>query len=159
MNTPHSRQSLWDFALVFYAQPKIAETSVHLQDNHKVNVCLLISLRWMDEQASYLNDGEIAALDAYIQSWTETVIKPLRSMRRLLKQPTAGFSQDAIQEQLRTAIKQAELLAEKKLLLEIEAWLKQILPRQSVSNRSNVGNYLSPLGVSGDFIALLQKEF
>lgn len=158
MTTLNPSQSLWDFALAFYAQPHIAETCVHLQDSFKVNVCLLIGLRWLDESGKHLSDGELADLQAHIQIWTEQVVEPLRSLRRLLKQPVANCSQDETQEQIRTAIKQAELLAEKKLLLAIEAWSQPIMPVQNSDAKSNLEVYLSGLGVSHNVIELLQSK-
>lgn len=159
MTTTTSFQPLWDFALAFYAQPKIAETCVHLQDNYRVNVCLLISLRWLDESGKRLSDGELADLHAHIQVWTQQVVEPLRSLRRLLKQPVAGFAQDETQTQIRTAIKQAELLAEEKLLLEIEAWAQKLAQTQDPPITSNLEGYLSALAVGHDVIELLQKKF
>lgn len=152
-------QLLWDFALAFYAQEKIAETCVHLQDNYKVNVCLLIGLRWLDESEKHLSEGELADLRAHIQSWTEQVVEPLRSLRHLLKQSVVNCPQDELQAQIRTAIKQAELLAEKKLLLEIEAWSQQIRSVQNEVVKSNLETYLSALGVSQKIIESLQRKF
>lgn len=124
-----------------------------------MNVCLLIGLRWMDELGKHLNEYELAALQAHIQRWTQEVVEPLRALRRVLKQPVASYPQDETQAQLRAAIKQAELLAEKKLLLEIEAWVKQkIQPQDSLLN-TNLEVYLSALGVSQGEIELLQRKF
>lgn len=145
--------------MAFYAQPKIAETCVHLQDSYKVNVCLLIGLRWMDESGKYLSDAQFADLQSHIQAWTQQVVEPLRSLRRLLKQPVAAYPQDETQLQIRTAIKQAELLAEKKLLLEIEAWSQQLTQTQDSPITSNLEGYLSALAVGHDVIELLQRKF
>ena len=131
---------------------------MHLQDNLKVNVCLLIGLRWLDESGKHLSSGELAALQAHIHTWTQQVVEPLRSLRRLLKQPVANCPQDEAQEQIRTSIKQAELLAEKKLLLDIEAWVKTTKPVQDAGVKSNLEMYLEPLGVAPTMLALLQPK-
>ena len=159
MNTSTSFQPLWDFALAFYAQPQIAETCVHLQDSYKVNVCLLIGLRWLDESGKHLSDAQFADLQTYIQVWTQQVVEPLRSLRRLLKQPVAAYPQDETQAQIRISIKQAELLAEKKLLLEIEAWSQQLSQTQDSLIKSNLDVYLSALDVNHDTVELLQRKF
>ncbi len=159
MNTTTSPQSLWDFALAFYAQPQVADTCVYLQDSYKVNVCLLIGLRWMDESGKYLSHNELADLQLHIQAWTQLVVEPLRSLRRLLKQPVAGYPQDETQAQIRTAIKQAELLAEKKLLLAIEAWSQQRVQPQDIHIKSNLEVYLAVLCVNREVIELLQRKF
>lgn len=131
---------------------------MQLQDNYKVNVCLLIGLRWLDEAGKHLSDGELADLRTHIQAWTNQVVEPLRLLRRLLKQPVANCSQDETQAQIRTAIKQAELLAEKKLLLEIEAWSHHIKLAQDEIVKSNLETYLSELDVSQTLIELLQRK-
>jgi hypothetical protein len=79
-------------------------------------------------------------------------------LRRLLKEPVVGYPQDEIQEQIRTAIKQAELMAEKKLLLEIEAWVKNTKPAQAAGVKSNLDTYLEPLGVAQNMLELLQRK-
>lgn len=132
---------------------------MYLQDTYNVNVCLLIGLRWMDESGKCLDDIQFADLQMHIQAWTQQVVEPLRSLRRLLKQPVAAYPQDETQAQIRTAIKQAELLAEKKLLLEIEAWSQQLTQTQDSGSKSNLEVYLSALAVSQDVIKLLQRKF
>lgn len=132
---------------------------MYLQDSYKVNVCLLIGLRWMDETVKYLSDAQFADLQSHIQAWTQQVVEPLRSLRRLLKQPVAAYPQDEAQTQMRTAIKQAELLAEKKLLLEIEAWSQQLTQTHNSPIKSNLEVYLSALDVNYDTIELLQRKF
>ncbi|HOY24447.1 MAG TPA: TIGR02444 family protein [Cellvibrio sp.] len=159
MTTTTSPQRLWDFALVFYAQPKIAEICVHLQDTYKVNVCLLIGLRWMDESGKHLSDAQFAELQSHIHVWTQQVVEPLRLLRRLLKEPVVGYAQDETQAQIRTSIKQAELLAEKKLLLEIEAWSQQLTQTQDSPIKSNLEVYLSALAVGQNVIELLLRKF
>ncbi len=132
---------------------------MYLQDTYNVNVCLLIGLRWMDESGKHMNDLQFAELQSHIQVWTQQVVEPLRSLRRLLKQPVAAYPQDETQAQIRTAIKQAELLAEKKLLLEIEAWSQQLAQTQDPPITSNLEGYLSALAVGHDVIELLQIKF
>ena len=159
MTTTTSPQRLWDFALAFYAQPKIAEACVHLQDNYKANVCLLMGLRWLDEAGKYLSDAQLADLQVHIQTWTQQVVEPLRSLRRLLKQPVAAYPHDEIQAQIRASIKQAELLAEKKLLLDIEVWSQLLTQTQYSPIKSTLDVYLSALDVNRDTIELLQRKF
>ena len=120
---------------------------------------MLIGLRWLDESGKHLSDAQFADLQTYIQVWTQQVVEPLRSLRRLLKQPVAAYPQDETQAQIRISIKQAELLAEKKLLLEIEAWSQQLSQTQDSLIKSNLDVYLSALAVSQDVIKLLQRKF
>lgn len=155
MTLPNPSQSLWDFALSFYAQAGVAETCVRLQDTYGVNVCLLIALRWLDERQQQLSAAQLAALQQHIQPWTQQLVVPLRALRRQLKQPIANAPQDELQEQIRSSIKQAELLAEKKLLLLLEAWLMQAMNNSQAQLANNLEVYLQAQGVAEDVLAVL----
>jgi len=149
-------KSLWDFALEFYARPEVSSTCLQLQDHHYVNVCLLLGLCWLDTKHCSLSDEEYAELNRLIHRWTNDVIEPLRRLRRTLKLPFDTFIQDESQLQLRNTIKQAELLAEKKLLLEIESWVQQknrLLAESGASG--NVERYLREKSVPSALIAVL----
>lgn len=159
MNTSHPSQSLWDFALAFYAQPQVAEACLQLQDEHKANVCLLIGLRWLDARERYLDEVQFNALKLYSEGWTQTVVEPLRALRRRLKLPFENVVQDETQAQLRSTIQQAELLAEKKLLLAIESWLAHASFTTTKNQRTNVENYLHQLALPSASIDLIQKKF
>ncbi len=139
--------SLWDFALAFYAQPGVAETCLTLQDEHKANICLVIGLRWLDMQAQRLDDQGLNELAEHIRIWTGKIVEPLRALRRALKLPVENLAQDDVQEQLRTLVKQAELLAEKKLLVEIERWV--YCHKKNAQGSDNLERYLVHLGGSG----------
>lgn len=145
---PNPAQSLWDFALAFYAQPQVAEICLQLQDEYQANVCLLIGLRWMDAREDYLDETDFTHLKNHIEMWTREVVEPLRSLRRKLKSPIEHIAQDEVQEQLRTVIKNAELLAEKKLLNEIERWAiaqKKMTQINSAQDTTNLERYLAQL--------------
>jgi uncharacterized protein (TIGR02444 family) len=159
MPAPNATPSLWDFALSFYAKLQMAETCLDLQDTYGCNVCLLIGLGWMDTRSKFLSGSDLANLESYIQTWTQQVVEPLRTLRRLLKQPIATYGQDDAQAQLRSLIKDAELLAEKKLLAEIELWLTTFSVTQESNVNSNIERYLLKLGAPTNSIKLIQKNF
>jgi len=148
-------QSLWDFALAFYAQPQRANACLQLQDQYRANVCLLLGLRWLDMRNQSLSNAQLADLHLHIEGWTQQVIEPLRHLRRQLKQAFVPYMPDAAQEQLRSTIKHAELLAEKKLLIEIEAWAARISTQPTTA--SNVARYLTSLGAEHALIELIQQ--
>ncbi len=159
MNTPHPSQSLWDFALTFYAKPQVAETCIDLQDTYGCNVCLLIGLGWMDMRNEYLSGEDLARLELHIHVWTQQVIVPLRNLRRLLKYPVAVFARDDAHMEALTFIKQAELSAEKKLLAEIESFLTQFYITTKTNNDSNVAQYLQKLAAPKSITEFIQKSF
>lgn len=151
-------QTLWDFALAFYAQPHVADACLQLQDKHQANVCLLIGMCWLDARQQYLVDAEFAILKNRIEGWAQEVVMPLRSLRRLLKLPFENLAQDETQTQLRMSIKQAELLAEKKLLLEIERWTLPIAVSKGAINLKNLARYARELNAPQTLMAILQPD-
>ena len=122
-------------------------------------MCLLIGLGWLDKRNEYLSTAELAILELHIQVWTQQVVEPLRVLRRLLKEPVSAYAQDETQAQIRTLIKDVELLAEKKLLAEIQLWLAQFPVARESNHISNVENYLQKLNAPAATIELMQKKF
>jgi len=152
----NSSHALWDFALAFYAQQQVAEACVRLQDEYKVNVCLLIAMCWLDARQHHLADAEFLTLQNYISGWTQEIVEPLRLLRRRLKLPFENLSQDATQMELRNTLKQAELLAERKLLIEIERWLSVNSPATgAAAHDKNVERYVTELKAPKDLVALI----
>lgn len=155
MNEP---QQLWDFAVAFYAQPQVADTCVRVQDEYKANVCLLIAMCWLDTCSQPLSDAEFARLKTHIAGWTIQIVEPLRSLRRQLKLPFEALPQDETQEQLRNALKQAELLAEKKLLEELERWLSESANAVDKKVVSNLERYAQELNLPPAFVAVFSRS-
>jgi len=158
MTLPESSQSLWDFALAFYSKAEVANACLYLQDECQANVCLLIGLNWMDTRGQHLTDTDFENLQLHIQSWTQDVVAPLRNLRRKLKLPFEHYIQDETQERVREFIKQAELLAEKKLLDEIESWAKKIAVEKNNAAYSNLENYLLSLNAGQHWLEILRKN-
>lgn len=99
----------WQFSLRIYAQEGVPPACLHLQDTHGVDVnVLLLALYAGLRDDRYVGADQVASLDAAIREQRETVVRPLREIRRLLK--PHPFGPDS--EPLRTAIKKAELVAE-----------------------------------------------
>ncbi|WP_189420044.1 TIGR02444 family protein [Cellvibrio zantedeschiae] len=150
-------QTLWNFAVAFYAQPQVADTCLRLQDEYKANVCLLIALRWLDTCDQALSDEEFVALKTHVAAWTAQIVEPLRQLRRQLKSPFEPYQQDETQEQLRNAVKQAELLAEKKLLEEIEHWMSKNVQASKANASSNIEDYIVELNAPKELLVVLCK--
>ena len=117
--SPDTFLSLWDFSLLHYALPGVAEACLQLQDGHGANVNLLLWCVWLEQRGLVLDEVRLRNAQQRIHSWDEHYVIPLRHLRRRMK---AEFGvADAAIEQLRNQIKQAELLAEKQLQLLLEA--------------------------------------
>ncbi len=158
MDASEAKESLWSFALAFYARPAVAETCLLLQDQHSANVCMLIGLHWLDARGCILSAEDLKDLSAHTFKWNSEIIEPLRSLRRALKQPFEKYAVDELQEQLRNSIKQAELLAEKKLLMEIESWSIKIAASGNSPQHPNLTRYLKNLGLDKNFIDSITQK-
>lgn len=118
---PNDVPNLWDFSLSHYARAGVADACLCLQDEQGVNVNLLLWCVWLEQQGITLDAARLRSAQKRIHSWDEHYVLPLRQLRRRMK---AEFgAADADIEQVRTQIKQAELLAEKQL----QHWLEAIV--------------------------------
>jgi len=99
---------LWDFALDFYAQPKVSEVLLVLQDEHGCRINQLLFALWL---ASI--NCRIKSLDAASERWAASITSELRVLRRAVKEQMQASSQ--LESTLRRCYKKllsAELAAE-----------------------------------------------
>jgi uncharacterized protein (TIGR02444 family) len=106
-----SESPFWRFSLRFYARPNIAPACLELQDSADADINLLLFLLFLAEQKRRLSPDEIARLDAAVAQWREGVVKPLRALRRGLKQGVE-FIPGPVSETFRGQIKRLELESE-----------------------------------------------
>jgi uncharacterized protein (TIGR02444 family) len=107
--------NLWTWTLAAYARPGVPEAALVLQDEHGLNTSLLLWAVWADPDRETLANGVQTAV-----LWDETVLWPLRNVRRALKGARAPFD-DTAREGLREDVKAAELRAEKVLTETLES--------------------------------------
>lgn len=108
--------SLWGWTLEAYARPGVPEACLELQDEYGQNTSYLLWAVWAEgADAATLQAAATAGRD-----WDETVLKPIRAVRRTLK---ARFDEvdDGAREGLREDVKAAELRAERVLMEAFEA--------------------------------------
>jgi uncharacterized protein (TIGR02444 family) len=114
----------WAFALDFYQRPGVADACLRLQDYVGVDVTLLLFALYMaDSHGTVLEQADLEDLDHTVGAWREDVVRPLRQLRRRLKNgpdPAPG----AATEGLRDRIKAAELHAEQIELAALARWLE-----------------------------------
>jgi uncharacterized protein (TIGR02444 family) len=97
--------------LRFYARPKIADACVVLQDSAGADVNLLLFLLFLGDQRRQVTARDIARLDQAVSQWRDTVVRPLRALRRGLKQGVE-FIPGPVSETFRAQIKRLELESE-----------------------------------------------
>lgn len=106
--------SLWNWTLAAYGKPGVPEAALPLQDEHGINTSFLLWAVWANPDRETLANGVQTTV-----LWDETVLWPLRNVRRALKAGRRPFD-DAAREGLREDVKAAELRAERVLMETLE---------------------------------------
>lgn len=102
----------WDFSLAFYGRPGIAEICLDLQDRSGADVNVVLFLLWQAQRRRRLSPVDIEKLMALISGWQQQVVRPLRGVRRFLKDPGPAWTAENVAS-LRQRVKAEELLAER----------------------------------------------
>ncbi|NKB57241.1 MAG: TIGR02444 family protein [Alphaproteobacteria bacterium] len=111
--TKDAGNPFWDFSLSVYALDGVSEACLRLQDQHGVDVNLLLYCCWVAQDACLtLAEADMAKVIGRVSEWKAHVVIPLRAARRALKGETDGIG-PAAREALRDQVKQAELEAER----------------------------------------------
>lgn len=114
----------WDWALSAYARPGVAQACLDLQDEHGQCTPYLLWAAWSAQNGHGVNDTILAKGAVLAQQWEPAFITPVRAVRRALKPPFDGVSDD-LREALREQVKAVELAAEQTLMLSLEALTPQ----------------------------------
>lgn len=167
MPSPVQLDSLWDFSLALYAQPKVAETCLRLQDEQGINVNLLLWCVWLECKGLALEDTHLHEAQRRIRGWDHDYVVPLRHLRKQMK-AEFGIQNEAI-EALRKHIKHAELAAEQQLQMQLQdltqQWLQQPdgLRPMALGNTQfegrNLRRYLENAGITRGAIDSLIQAF
>jgi uncharacterized protein (TIGR02444 family) len=143
-STDTSRESLWDFALRVYSLPGVEQSCLALQDRWGADVTLVLWLCWLAERGVPASVADIKAAERKTGPWQQQVVTALRRVRRQIKADWPV--EDSAIQAVRSAVAEAELLAEK-LALE---WLERfelMESKESFSAETNLARYLCHLRV------------
>ncbi len=103
--------SFWKFSLNFYSKIDVQRACLRLQDEHGLDVNMVLFCSWAWQQSLHIEASQFQALYAFTQQWQQTAVSPLRELRRSLKsQPVAGAIGVT---DFRAAVQALELEAEK----------------------------------------------
>jgi uncharacterized protein (TIGR02444 family) len=130
--------AFWRFSLRLYAQPAVAAACLALQDRHGSDVNLVLYAVWLGAGGrGRLTPGGLAAAEAAIAAWRETMIAPVRALRRRAKgeAPT-------VYEALKTAELEAEHVAQDRLERLAPPPTAKAIPRDDAA--ANLALYLGP---------------
>lgn len=106
--TDRKPNKFWNFSLRFYSQPEVADACLSLQDDSQVDVNVLLLLFWLAAAGKGLSCDEVAMIDGHVKRWRETVVAPLRAVRRSIPKSEAHSPQG----EFRSHLKRLELEAE-----------------------------------------------
>lgn len=102
----------WAYMLRLYARPGVAPACLRLQEEHGLDIPLLLALLHARAAGRALDGATVARLDREVARWREEVIRPLRAIRTAMKS-NPWMTRDPGVPGLRAAIKSEELRAER----------------------------------------------
>lgn len=80
------KSEFWDFSLAIYGQPEVSQTCLRLQDDYGANINMLLFACWLGHsRQGRPGVDEWQAMLTRTRHWRERVIRPLRSVRRYLR--------------------------------------------------------------------------
>jgi uncharacterized protein (TIGR02444 family) len=106
----YAEGAFWQFSLAFYAQAGVAPSCLRLQDEHGLDVNMVLFCLWAGRRGRRLERLQLQDIAAQSRRWQRHAVAPLRQVRRWLKsEPAADGPKVAA---LRDGIKTLELRAE-----------------------------------------------
>ena len=112
--------ALWDWSLRAYADPRVRELLLDLQDVNEQNVCLLLWAAWAGQSGRRLDADSFDEAVDLARAWEDNVVRPLRGLRRTLKKGVPDLDSSA-REAVCQEIKTVELSAERASLAALQA--------------------------------------
>jgi len=147
----------WDFSVALYAQSGVRDACLELQDKHQLDVNLILFCIWHGCNQGELSEEILQQAVSWSDLWGQQVIKPLRHMRRWLKNPpTTVHLPAATVDSYREAVKQLELQGEKLQQNGLQDILKAAgNPRETVANSAALASlqlYIKSVGSWNDAV-------
>jgi uncharacterized protein (TIGR02444 family) len=120
----------WDFALEVYRRPGVSDACLTLQERHQVDVNLLLFVCWVGAcGGGRLSRDEVVRCREAVAPWHDSIVRPLRGVRRILKGGLGDAPQE-LSDGLRRAIQAREIDAEH---------IEQLMLAQTVHREPNPG--------------------
>ncbi|MGY4877776.1 TIGR02444 family protein [Vreelandella aquamarina] len=120
--TALQQDSLWDFALRFYAFPDVEAACLCLQDEGDVDICELLFHCWLMIYGIKAKPQAFVAECRERRRWQGEVTAVLRQLRQRLKGDAELAGAESGVAELRGVIKKAELMAERENLQRWQQW-------------------------------------
>jgi len=142
--------AFWQFSLRVYSSSGVADECLAVQEQYGIDVNALLLCAWIAQARKIeLAPQDIDALDAVVASWHEKVVRPLRSVRRYMKDLPDGEIRA-----LRTRVKGVEIDSEQVEQAMLFAHAEQRLAAEghaplAAAVRANLESYLRAHGYRG----------
>lgn len=110
-----TQSEFWEFSVTLYALPGVAEHCLSLQNDHGMDVNLLLFCIWYGRQFGEVPEALLDDALTLSDHWRNEVVNPLRTVRTQMKKNTelAESFADSGYSELREAIKRVELKSER----------------------------------------------
>jgi uncharacterized protein (TIGR02444 family) len=99
------------YALALYGAPGVEPVCLAFQDDLALDVNMVLLCCWVGRFGVRLPEDTLRRADQVVRPWRETVIEPLRGLRRRMKTDIGGIGPDRA-DPARQTVKRAELQAE-----------------------------------------------
>lgn len=156
---------IWDFVLNYYGHKGVSDALIGLQDNHGIDVNMLLFLMWMAAQSKSVAADDVKFVSTTSQAWQRAVVVPIRGVRRLLKENPPLVPAEAAAA-FRKKVQAIELEGEQLQLNAMAALVGRLKPAQASPEeaaRRNVktfeavaGKTFPPAAVDGLVRALVE---
>ena len=146
-NIAADAECFWTEAATHYAQPAVKKACLSLQQNHGLNINLLLLGWWLAQRNIELLPEQFKLLDAAAHPWHEQQLKVIRQLRSAASQ--THWLEESQRQALTQKLLDSELLMEQieqRMLIERLASLTP-QTRTCASAQQNLWNYLLIAGV------------
>lgn len=116
-------EALWRFSTRLYEAEGVEEAALALQDDHGLDVNLLLLCCFLGLHGVRATRETIATLDQHARAWRAVAVEPLRGLRRRLKQDVGTISAETaapFREQVKALELEAERLQQEMLFRTLE---------------------------------------
>ena len=123
---------IWDFVLNYYGRKGVSEALIGLQDNHGIDVNMLLFLVWLAAQGKCLAADDVKFVSTTSHAWQRSVVVPIRTVRRLLKENAPLVPAEAAAA-FRKKVQAIELEGEQLQLNAMAALVERLKPTPASS--------------------------
>jgi uncharacterized protein (TIGR02444 family) len=86
MESAWPREVFWDYSVALYGRTGVEAACLELQQRHGIDVNLVLLCLWLGERGTALDGEMLARLCHAAGRWQIEVVRPLRALRRRLKE-------------------------------------------------------------------------